>query len=1629
MPVVAKMSPRLLLPQTIRDLRVLDQAGGRLAGHLAVLQTLGVSGLASLGNLRIAGTTSKTVVPRPGLLRPRLDVVDASQRRQFRRAYVWNRASGDFEISETLKEAQFLQAESFPLRALALRPVPSPFATRTQSIDGCYWAATRIEIAADTTVLLEFPHHYLTILCEELVVGDNVTFAWELPPEPAGALRKLTPNPRRPTVLRPPTPTLPQKPGEDGAPGIPGIPPTGFVGANGVEAPEIEIWTLNVTGAPKFFLRGQDGWPGAAGCDGGAGADGAAGRNETRNPLGVCDLPARPGGDGGKGGRAGDGVGGGSGGKGGQLRLYAPDAVLLSYAKSGLSVVTEGGSGGPGGSPGVPGPGGDGGAPGATTVCVPYPGYKGGPSTKGKVGAQGDPGAAGPQGTPGEAHPAPIQFLPIDAAMFRQKLIDPAIETVTPAAAGGPPLYEGDRVTIEGLRFAASDRVVVDEVPARTRFIDAEHLSFDVPAVAAGRRELQVLRTNGTRSNPATLSVSARVTAPAAGKRVRPGTMLELTGTGFAPDCRIEVNDSAMPEFQFVDTHTIRCRIGRPARIARKASGEPVDLQVVFPEGSTTDPLRLVLETIRMAVFGDSILWGQGLEEHDKIDSIVEAHFGQVQGGIGVYCENFAHSGAIIGFTGSVLPATPPLSALDGEIPTDSPTILEQVELLSSSPETVDLVLVDGGINDVNFRNILKSDDDRKLKRSIEKYCRDHMLHLLRRVTGRFTAAQVIVTGYYPIISEDSDPDPLNLALLVQAISGGAFDPGVPLPDVLASNCRVFAEHSEKCLQAAVDDINAELGRGDPAAPNRVTLVVPPFGAPNSAFAPDPWVFAVKLDIGLTPQDDLAQHRQGVCSIAPENRTNRWQCERASAGHPNKRGARVYAREVLGALAPPLAPKSFPPDFLWGAATAAYQVEGGITNTDWHIFTTTKAIRDRARTIGSVVNLTVNLEPPDRAVQHGNIPTLIEDLDRARALGMNAYRFSIEWARIEPAGDGRSDAAALQYYDRAIDAMLERGLEPVVTLNHLTLPDWVLTPPAQTNLLQMAEEDAAFKASLRGWENDATVTVFEKFVEKVATRYKDKVDTWITLNEPVGSMIGIGYIGGLWSPGFSLEGRRGKLAYFNLLRAHVRAYDKIKEIYGASPSQVGFAHAMMFCKPSQKGRGLLNENAKARDQFEYFMNWHMLDSLITGNVDTAIEYDQSQRALQPAINFFDLSRQRWHPRLDFLGINYYRSTYVHAYSGLDPVIALGKDVAFTGGKIDPDLAKQPFGENKPFNMLNDLGWEIYPRGIYDIIKDVDDRHDGRLPMLITENGTPERADRNRAAHLVAHVEQLARAVSGGSKVRGYLHWSLIDNFEWQEAYRPEARFGLFTIDRTRTLDRHITEGALAFQAAAKQNGVQGLAERFGRITPHGFGVSAPTQSPGVLFIGTLPNGGDITLFFSRRDSQDAATPAGLMGMMFERREKTWTSLESVALQGTSLSFTRTVAGNRELFTATLSGSRLSGLMGGGRWDAEREPFFGTWRRNEAAADDRDPTHIHLRLLEGSFEPMRGKYLRGGFEAVWREMFVSFPAPKRIRLQMDDGGTFEGLLDRNGKLTGDFKPALTTQVIAASWSRLPDGCGF
>jgi len=304
--------------------------------------------------------------------------------------------------------------------------------------------------------------------------------------------------------------------------------------------------------------------------------------------------------------------------------------------------------------------------------------------------------------------------------------------------------------------------------------------------------------------------------------------------------------------------------------------------------------------TYRMVVFGDSIAWGQGLLEQDKFHTIVAQGLPAAAGAPPIEKTVMAHSGAIIG-AGVKTPANE--KPLNGEVPTSYPTILDQVAAFADSPETVDLILIDGGINDMGVGDILDPlTDTSDLQGWIETYCHVDMITLLDQVTAKFTlpTARIVVTGYYQILSEQSDRNLYNLFFKVM---------GVPLLNdlgedleglVLAKtvkNCALFADLSAIALQNAVHEANAS-----PAGNNRIVFVNPGFGPKNAVFANPTWVFGVNDDLDLSPQDEVVAARHAACDLDEHDPLQLLTCYRASAGHPNALGAQQYAARILAAL-------------------------------------------------------------------------------------------------------------------------------------------------------------------------------------------------------------------------------------------------------------------------------------------------------------------------------------------------------------------------------------------------------------------------------------------------------------------------------------------------------------------------------------------------------------------------------------------------------------------------------------------------------------------------------------------------------------------------------------------------------
>jgi beta-glucosidase len=517
-------------------------------------------------------------------------------------------------------------------------------------------------------------------------------------------------------------------------------------------------------------------------------------------------------------------------------------------------------------------------------------------------------------------------------------------------------------------------------------------------------------------------------------------------------------------------------------------------------------------------------------------------------------------------------------------------------------------------------------------------------------------------------------------------------------------------------------------------------------------------------------------------------------------------------------------------DFLWGTSTSSYQVEGEITNNDWDYFARTPEIRDRLYALTKPSMLyrgirQVSLQPAGNAVNAWDHEYYEKDFDLARNLGINTFRMGIEWSRLEPEKNSWNQSA-MDCYKKMIKSIRQRGMIPIITLNHLTLPLWVLTPPTTFRrkmgqhfvtsplrdipLSDPPSSDPYWK-SLRGWENHQTVREFANYVTKVVSELKDLVDYWITISEPVATIVGGGYISGLFSPGFFLDGDKARAVLHNLIEAHIQAYDIISAIddvdadSDGAAKKVGFTHAMIAVHPAKPTKifGLaLNDNREAANNFSYFINDYFVNAVVNGEEDINF-LNTLERKNKDSKNF--LVFDNWKNKTDFIGINYYRRVYVYHSN----IVRLSS-AKFVGGAFLNDLFGQ--SHRQPHGLLNDLGWEIYPQGLYDLIMYT--KGQWNTPIFITENGVADKSDIYRAPFIVAHVEQIRRAMNDGAKnIIGYLHWSFMDNYEWQESYTPEAKFGLFSIDHNDSrFVRQNTKGADAFKLIIEESVNQNISE-------------------------------------------------------------------------------------------------------------------------------------------------------------------------------------------------------------------------
>jgi beta-glucosidase len=414
----------------------------------------------------------------------------------------------------------------------------------------------------------------------------------------------------------------------------------------------------------------------------------------------------------------------------------------------------------------------------------------------------------------------------------------------------------------------------------------------------------------------------------------------------------------------------------------------------------------------------------------------------------------------------------------------------------------------------------------------------------------------------------------------------------------------------------------------------------------------------------------------------------------------------------------------FPPDFVWGAATASYQIEGA-ANDDGR----SESIWDRfCRTPGKVRNG----DTGDIACDHYHLYK--EDIGLMRTLGLQGYRFSIAWPRILPSGRGSVDARGLDFYDRLVDELLASGIQPYATLYHWDLP-------------QVLEDQG-------GWTHRAIVDAFAEYADALVRRLGDRVRYWITQNEPwVAAWLGYGW--GIHAPGRT--GERGALAAsHNLLLSHGRAVEVIRrECPGA---QVGITLNLAPAHPASDSE----EDQEAARTMDGINNRWFLDPVFRGEypadtVDALAEY-------MPDIRAGDM--QTIAAPIDFLGVNYYNRQIVRA----SPETGHPMHVRPEGGSF------------------TDMNWEVYPEAFYEILTRVQrDYAPGRTFVtengaayddVRLHDGSIR--DPERQAYLEQHLLACSRAIRDGVPLAGYFVWSLLDNFEW--AYGYQKRFGLVYVD-------------------------------------------------------------------------------------------------------------------------------------------------------------------------------------------------------------------------------------------------------
>jgi beta-glucosidase len=445
----------------------------------------------------------------------------------------------------------------------------------------------------------------------------------------------------------------------------------------------------------------------------------------------------------------------------------------------------------------------------------------------------------------------------------------------------------------------------------------------------------------------------------------------------------------------------------------------------------------------------------------------------------------------------------------------------------------------------------------------------------------------------------------------------------------------------------------------------------------------------------------------------------------------------------------------FPRDFNWGVATSSYQIEGAA-----QVDGRGESIWDRfCATPGKVVNM----ENGDVACDHYN--RYPEDIQLMKDIGVNTYRFSLAWPRMFPTGDKNREQRGFDFYNRLIDALLEADIKPLATLYHWDLPQSL--------------------QDIGGWANRKTVDAFTDYAAAAAEAFGDRVQDWVTLNEPW-CVSWLGYMSGVHAPGVKNLDHAVAAAHHTAL-AHAEATRAMKAV---NPTiRTGIALNMSNFIVEDQNNAEIVELGQLMDSH---INRWWLDASIHGQYPQNL-VDFYGDKLQRVVLDGDMQKLKVEP--EFMGINYYSDSFIGVPRPEDKP-------AGDGGPF-------PFPQRSngtPPEPHTDMGWPVTPHGIKDLLLRVAKDWPEVTDIAITENGAayPEEPDENgvvrdtrRVDYLDAHIENVGAAIEQGAPVKSYYAWSLMDNFEWAEGYAK--RFGIIHVD-FETQKRTLKNSAKAYSA-------------------------------------------------------------------------------------------------------------------------------------------------------------------------------------------------------------------------------------